>query len=270
MKAFDLVVPGREVVELGVEVDHWKVNLLVNAITSSFLDACVALDLFQRCVEGADKPMLDLKEDFLRRRDRKSLIFEAVKQDLGVDPYESVETFDFVSREATRRELVEDWESGKVPDAIFARQKIIFAKSFIYALDEFKNCLRRLWMGIPAEDGEDGLKAGLESLKSAFDKFLPDLKKVRDSCHHMEQRILGLTFDKPIPPLQSIEMPGFYKKAPGGILLNNLHGSQLGTMAADGSYALIDISDNTVDNIFGLLKGIYASFKWAGPARLAV
>jgi len=170
---------------------------------------------------------------------------------------------------ATIRELVEielkreKWDSGVYPRSYEHQIIFIYAKTFVFALDMMGKLLNIL-----CEEYKNNLPKGVFDQKDTFFKLLPQLKDVRDSLQHQEDRGRGL--DKKGQPLDI--KPGLkgniYIAGTKSLVLNNLNGNKFGTTINDGQFVEIEISDQTMIIAQQCIQGIIDSFSWEGPASL--
>lgn len=172
---------------------------------------------------------------------------------------------DFRSEYDKRRARVEAvvrhrlWNSGFLPQGHLNKPPFIFAKAFIHSLDLFGKFLEDI-----ANDraAPDGIKFAL----SKYFEALPDLKGVRNSIQHAEDRSKGMVRNKKID-LKKVDESKI--SVEGAALINSgLNGNRFGATMADGHYGAVDISADTIEIMRSVLLDVYVAFKWTGGEKL--
>ena len=102
----------------------------------------------------------------------------------------------------------------------------------------------------------------LEGLYNDFCIYFKDLKEVRDSAHHNEDRIQGLSFKKLIPlkPLSN----NFIKADSGALIINSLNNKKFGNTLGSGFYGEVEVSTESLDFAQKIVQNILESFEWKG------
>ena len=134
--------------------------------------------------------------------------------------------------------------TGQLPRIYVHSYPFIHAKAFLYSMDTFYKMLKVLGR-IPNLPTEVAVQIQI------FEEAFPDLIGIRNTTHHMEDRILGKVYDKAIPNS-------------GALYLNNLSGDKFETMMADGKVGSIDVVPESVDVARNALQKIVNSFTWKG------
>jgi len=99
-----------------------------------------------------------------------------------------------------------------------------------------------------------------------FEKHFPNLIAIRDSAHHIEDRLIGKAFGKKIM-LKPIDDDKF--KAVNGLLfIDSLNENKYTYTLKDGSLGELEISDETLRILHGLLQSILHSYKWSGLKKI--
>lgn len=125
-----------------------------------------------------------------------------------------------------------------IPRKYSHRIIFIHAKSFVQALDNFQRTLKTL-------STYPTLPKGISEIENKLLDFFPDLRGVRNSMQHMEDRIRGLdNRNKPLT-LQPIN-DGFINAPNGAYAFDNLHNTKFKTTMSDGHYGEIDISKQSI------------------------
>lgn len=176
-------------------------------------------------------------------RDQKGLDLEsAIRSLLG--PYSDAVIALILSEDYLTRER-EQYHSGLVPQEYVHRIPFMYAQNLIYAADTIGKMLQ---IFKNREFIPDSAKEVCESYYS----FFPQLKHVRDSAHHYEDRSRGKARETPISPKD----PAFE--------VGNLFGQQFRTTLADGSLGSLEISPPTVIAIRDRLQALINCFEWDG------
>ncbi len=90
-------------------------------------------------------------------------------------------------------------------------------------------------------------KPKIVAARDAFNAALPDLKPVRDSIEHAEDRMRGL--DRNRQPMTLAPISNRMINAPGGGVLvgDALNDRHYGGTVDDGTYAEVEVSDDTLE-----------------------
>ncbi|WP_367256527.1 hypothetical protein [Pseudomonas sp. stari2] len=251
MKVFDIVKPGTNIVLQGFsDEERHRVESLVFAITRAFETAAVALEMF-KTASAESRLIVNSREEFQYRRARteelrKELDSKSIAAQLDLDAMHKRDN------EITRLFLVEQWRKGEVPSAFKSHKVAIVARAFIFALDEFEKCLKKLTKKV---------LPGWNGLAKVYDEMLAEFGSVydvRNTAHHLEDRILGQNRhgDKIVPG--------------GGVFIENFDGSRYMTLLENGQQGYVDISDESMDRLGAVLISFYACFTWDGRESLLV
>jgi hypothetical protein len=131
------------------------------------------------------------------------------------------------------------------------RLRLIYAKSFVYALDTVCQLIRVLQK-----------QEQLPSLASDYcQKFLAQfggLRDLRNSLQHVEDRLRGIDRKgEPIP--SSLLVLGAFRD-------NNYFGATV----SDGRYVEIEISDSVLIQAYSIVEELLWCFDWLGPGNIRV
>ncbi|MXF14398.1 hypothetical protein FQ010_27010, partial [Escherichia coli] len=81
-------------------------------------------------------------------------------------------------------------------------------------------------------------------------KDFPDLRGVRNSTQHREDRARGLGVGREPKPLNLQPISNTFINAPqGALILNNLNGTKFGSTMSDGHYGEVDISPESLSKM---------------------
>ena len=254
MTVFEITKPGTW---LNLPNNHqlsFEVQNLIDQLIECFYEANQALNLFD---SEYSKSYSMQKETWEKDRKEREIVEEQLKKDIGDDnfyiPYEEMRLK--VDTIFNRQK----WERGILPNDLKRKNIFIFAKSFLFALDNFQKVFKALL----DKNKTSELYSHLEQSYNEFCDYFKDLREVRNSAHHSEDRIQGLSFGKPIPikPLSN----DFIKADSGALLLNVLNNRNYGNTLGNGYYGEVEVSIESLEFARKIVQNILESFQWKGP-----
>lgn len=147
------------------------------------------------------------------------------------------------------------WKNGIQPNEFRQIRVNVNAKNFIAALDSFEKHLNILKTDAPKE---------LENIHSEFLNQFPDLRGVRNTNQHMEDRRRGLgagRIPKPIE-LKPTNLPNFQSDGllAFDITINNTYN----TIMSNGSIGQVDVSPKSMEFLQVTMNKIFNLFIWDG------
>ena len=152
--------------------------------------------------------------------------------------------------ESEQKPLAAVRESSALTDRarkVLHRMPFIYAQSFLHALDVLRKVLGVF--------GTPKAHSGLDEVRLRFDSSFPDLKGVRDSTQHIEERLLGQAKGKPIQaPIRWI---------------GNLSGNRFEMTMENGQVGGVEISKASLDVAGSCVQGAIECFEWTGPGSEA-
>jgi hypothetical protein len=250
MYIVELTYPGTW---LDYEDDEWSQEMrnLVQMLEDPLTEACLALALFeqQRARSHNIPDREQWEEDSKRRRE----IEKELEAELDVDPFDPEARQELYS--ASERELKrEKWKSGELPDQYDHRLIFMHAKAFLFAVDRIEKIL-----GVITE------KDGVAKASDTFEDIFPDLRGVRNTVAHIEDRGRGLDHrreDLDLKPVQNrlVNAPGG-----GALILESLSGNQFGSTMSDGHYGEVEISLENIVKVRDCIQTTIDAFEWRGP-----
>ena len=253
MLVFEIVVPGTWLVHENRDW-RWRMQNQLHLLTSQFFEANLALNLFIGVTR--DPPSFANREAWKRDSTRQAEITRAIEQERG--GWDAAD-FDAARFEAEVRFKREKWANGGIPREFEHNLPFLHARAFLYALDAFDK-----FLGVLAKEpgAPNELTVWHQKVQDAF----PNLRSVRNTAQHMEDRARGLGAGKNPKPLDLKPVQNALVHARGGALvLNSLNGSRYGSTMADGHYGEIDVSPESMERLNLILEGVLATFKWHGP-----
>lgn len=237
----------------------WKVEGLLRALHAHFYEANAALNMFQQA--QAQQSSRVTREQWQADADRRGQIRRHVEAELGFDF--TPESWNRISHESEVRFKREKWNSGHVPHELQFKVPFISARAFVYALDGFDKFLSVL-------AAEPRVPANLSLLSDKMRATFPDLRGVRNTTQHLEDRSRGLGAGRNPEPmtLHPVEN-GFISAAGGALVLNALNGDRFGCTMSDGRYGEVEVSAQSLQALCALLHEVLNSFRWKGPVQHA-
>ncbi|WP_346399317.1 hypothetical protein [Pseudomonas syringae] len=256
MLIFEIIVPG-------TWLDHpdkefaYNVDSLLRHMRSQFYEANLALNLFlqaqQECSTGLDREQRELDHQ------RRMIIRNTLEQELGV--CNSADRWELLHFETEVRFKHEKWGEGAIPRGFKFNAPFLYARAFLYALDGFDK-----FLGVLAKSA--GVPARVAELHKSMATTFPDLRGVRNSAQHMEDRsrLVG-QYGKPLD-LKPVDNEMIRAPA-GALILGGLIGSKYGSTMAGGHYGEVDVSSESMRSLQGIISETMAAFPWQGPRQHA-
>lgn len=240
----------------------WRISGQIGRLEDAILEANVTFNMFDQV--RASYQTIERHRDEFEARSRISREVEAELFPDGLMPM-GMPNDGFGEEYDKRRVLVDTkvrhqmWQRGFLPQSLLSKPPLIFAKAFIHALDLFDK-----FLGDIAKDPD--APSNLKDIHKSFGVSLPDLRGVRNSIQHAEDRSKGEHYGKKID-VKKVDKTKFPIK---GIALVNmaLNGNKFGTTMSDGHYGAVDVSVQTIDVLLNTLLEVYSAFEWSGGERL--
>ncbi|HHT7559294.1 hypothetical protein [Raoultella ornithinolytica] len=257
MYIFELVKPG---VSINLEDKElaWKFSGILWQLESAFYDANISLNLFE--LERAKA--FNLEGSFPERWDKDSKkrkeLTPLVRQELGLSRYEYSDELNF---EVDARLKREKWQNGELPRDHLHRITFLHAKSFLYALDTIDKFLKVM-------SDELGSPQEIKLLHTQLAYDFPNLRGVRNTTQHLEDRARGLGAGRSPQPLNLQPVDNSSIFAPqGALILSNLHGTKFGCTMADGHFGEVDVSPESMEKLKSIIQKTFNAFEWDGPKQ---
>lgn len=233
----------------------WRIGNQLQMLETPVSDAAVALALFEaeRAKLGTLRHDRENSEGDARRLQE---IEKAFCAQLAVDADSGQRWMDVreLSEIAYKRE---QWAGGRLPSSYERRLIFLHARSFLYAL-------YRLDRSLAALANEDGVPGEVATAHAALQAAVPDLRGVRNSVAHYEDRSRRLGRGKKPLDLKPINHP--IVKAPGGgvLMLENLHNNRFGSTMEDGHHGEVEVSVVTLRAATECVQRVLNAFAWKG------
>jgi hypothetical protein len=239
-----------------------QVESLCGVMESNMTDAVLALAMFEQASAASHHSAFGKeaweRDRALEQRRREEL--EAQEPEVDGEWYG-----DRITRlyEQAKRDVIKaKWEAGELPRSYAHRLPFLHARTFLTSLAQLGRAMSEM-----AKLDTGDAKTTIGGARDRFDAALPHVKPVRDSIEHAEDRMRGLDRDKKtmmLAPIsnQMIEAPG------GGVLvgdvLNNRH---YGCTVNDGSYAEVEVADETLEAAREAVQAIFDALPWRSGHR---
>lgn len=238
----------------------WRIEGQLRSLQSQFFEANAALNLFASA--QSIRPSFASREMWERDSQRRSEIQRAVEQERGNRmPHEQWEEIRFESEVRFKREK---WATGGIPREFEHNLPFLYARAFLYAFDAFDK-----FLGVLAKEVDVPPEVAKLHMRIAED--FPNLRGVRNTAQHLEDRARGLGAGKNPQPLELKPITNNFINAPGGgvLVLNSLNGARYGSTMSDGHYGEIDVSPESMQRLQTVLQELLSLFKWRGPKQHA-
>jgi hypothetical protein len=248
------------------DVRH-EVESLCHLLSTCVADLVVSLSMFEQAQIQSAQEMdemhneVEWKQERQREAERTAELEAAAGLTSGDPAY--FERSQAIRERARRDVLREKWERAGGPEAYRRRLSFIHAQSFVSTLAVLQRALLAL-ANYPFR------AAVLPAIEAACDDFaaaLPGLKEVRDSSEHVEERVRGQAFGRKI---ETKPVSNSMIHAPGGgvIVIGSINGQHYGGTTADGTYAEVEVADQTTEVARFAVQAIYDAIPWRGGHRI--
>ncbi len=172
-----------------------------------------------------------------------------------IDQINPTDDFDFQAKQLQREKakilfMRREMEMGKFPEKYQFKLIFIYAKSFLYSLDRIDKLFRVMK---DEKDSPTDIAKAYNKFKLAF----PNLRGVRNSSAHIEERIRGLAKNKPIFPNG------------GDIELENLSNNKFSSVMEDGRKGEVEVSFNSITSARDCIQIAINSFNWVGSPKIS-
>jgi hypothetical protein len=104
----------------------------------------------------------------------------------------------------------------------------------------------------------------VSSARDNFYAHFQTLTYVRDSSHHLEDRIRGRRRGDIKIDLKPINIPGFMKSYAGVLALDNLNNNRYGSTMANGNYGEVEVSIDSLNKARDCIQETIDAFEWEG------
>lgn len=224
------------------EKDASDVENLCRHIVDGLEEAAVALASFPEA--RANMRPAQRETDAISSEDRdKIAATRRSAQEAGASA-EDVGAMYYDGEQAIKREL---WRQGRWPDLYMRKRPFMFARDFVLGLDQVAKGLRAL-NKLPCSP------PAIDQLMTQWENAFPDLKDVRDSEQHGEERARMLEHGRPIVT------PFFHQ---GNLADKN----EYIWTKADGDTGTVEVSETTLASAQAIVQSVLEAFTWIGAPR---
>jgi hypothetical protein len=131
------------------------------------------------------------------------------------------------------------------------RESQMYAREFIFALDYF---VKELFVMTEHPSAPPPLK----KILADFNSRVPGIVDLRDSLHHLEDRLRGMARNKRIKP-QPLNK---HKISGSALVVTHIVGSTIVATSANGSHAEVHITRNTLEEMIVTLQQTINALPW--------
>ena len=150
----------------------------------------------------------------------------------------------------------EAWQQGKLPRTYQDRLPTHHAHSFLLGIDGTAKCLDTLAK-------KHGAPSGVRRAREDFYEFFPDLREVKNSVAHYEDRVQGLQYGQPIPTKPVVNYPMVH--APNGaMMIDCLSNDRFFTTMRDGEVGEISVNRISLRAATYAVQQVIVAFDWVG------
>ena len=233
------------------------IHLMVNCIA----DAALALASFEEVYDDSGTSGQQMLGQLEGQRQREETVAARLESELPahLSMDELWRARDDIRERATIEAKHASWLAGEVPRAYAYRKPFVHAKSFLYALDTLVKSIEQI-VGLTSSPPE--VSKVLGDLKLAF----PDLVGVRNSAHHVEDRVQGKQFGKKID-LQPIDSDAISAPVGGALVVDMLNNNRYGGTLANGTLGEVEVSRFSAEIAQSAVQRILDAYKWRGPTQ---
>ena len=206
-------------------------------------------------LEQSKKPAFPSQEEWQKDSQRRAEISEALAPDRGRHlSFDDREKLRFEAEIAFKQER---WRERVMPGGLERRLIFMHARTFLSAVDSFKK-----FLGVLAK--MEGAPGQIADLHSDLVESFPDLRGVRNTVQHLEDR--SRRIGAGTKPLDLKPVSNNFINAPDGgvLILDSLNNNRYGSTKSDGHYGEVEISVESVRKLQTILNSILQSFEWTG------
>jgi hypothetical protein len=232
----------------------WEIEGLLRSMEGQFYEANLALNMFLHTI-SRDRSNHS-REQWEADSKRRSEIRREIESTLE-NPHDH-NKWDEINLNTEIQFKREQWQLGRMPREFEHNQAFMHARAFLYALDSFDKFLKVL-------KSSPNIPQQITQIHEKLGTVFPDLRGVRNTSQHMEDRSRGLGAGRNPKPLELKPIDNQMIKAEGGALvLNCLNGTKYGNTMADGHYGEVDVSPDSMAALREIFQEVLDAFAWKG------
>ncbi|MFS9773005.1 hypothetical protein U0Y97_19570 [Enterobacter chuandaensis] len=254
MFIFEIIRPGSWLV---TDDKDWrfKITGLIDQLSSSFFEANIALNKFTELNEAQIPSHVERLANFYKNSDKLSEIRKKICEETGLNEIKDGRELHFLTE---RRFNIERWANGEIPETFKSYEIHIYAKAFLFALDTIFETLKKL-------ASEPGVPVSLSRIRDDALGLFPDLREIRNSAHHLEDRVRFVGNKRQPIPLKIESFETTTVKSTGGtMVIGMIEGNNYGFTMGDGKFGSIPVSPETLSMIQKVVQDVYEAFEWKG------
>ncbi|MBO3270740.1 hypothetical protein [Hymenobacter defluvii] len=234
-----------------------SISRLLQSLETTFLEANVAMNLFKKHQEtySTGAYTIEQSDKFWQRLEEVYPSFQRLGQEKGLGG----DKIDLNVREYVQQE---QWDHGIAPRQFISSEIRIYANAFLFAFDSFYKALKIL---LECSARKNELAKPVAALETAF----PDIVAIRNSAHHMEDRVRGLHgihTKKSIPLVETLLDDNLISVK--GVTVAAVIGTKYGNTLTDGRLAMIDVSEASMQKLQSIYQEVINCFEWSGTAYI--
>lgn len=256
---YELIKPGhvlQTITEISEE-DFKDLSTLMDHLITSFFEANHVLILYENCgaatysdLEVSDEIQNTFREDIRKQILKKEPDCNPVILQVLVELNLPV----FIKRYK--------WSQGQIPGRFQRNLPSFYAKSFVFALDNFQTSLKVISQ-IPNLPYQSKIKDILDK----FNQYFVHLRHVRNSAHHMEDRLRGLgSYNRQTKQKEKIQGQAISELGvslgEGCLVVNSLFFNHYSFTNEDGSLGKVEISHSSMQVFHNCLQDLITTFEW--------
>ena len=259
VELFPLRDPGHHLAGLPPD-QSVRVTRLLHACRTHITDAAVGLDLHCRAASRA-RSLRDSPREAAWDARRHALELEVLATLSAMSAEDRAAVAGQRMLDAAWQVMMERAAVGEMPRDYAFRLPFIHAHTVVYGLDGVEKTL-----GVLARE-QPALPPGVSEAHAVMLRQLPTVKPVRDSAHHLEDRVRGLGRNGQPLPTQPTNTDLF--NAPeGALLLGSLFNNKLGFTGSDGAFHEVEICAATIHIAREAVQQVLDALTWEGPPRI--
>ena len=253
MYIFEIIKPGTWLEHHDRE-SSWEIEGILRSIEGQFYEANLALNMFLHSIQR-DRPSHS-SEEWEADAKRRSEIRQSIEAKYDSHDHSKWDEMNLEVEILFKREK---WQAGKMPREFEHNQSFMHARSFLYALDSFDKFIKVL-------KNQPNVPKILSDLHNEIGQAFPNLRGVRNTSQHMEDRSRGLGAGRNPKPLELKPIDNqLVRSENGALMLNCLNGTKYGNTMADGHYGEVDVSPESMEALHSIFQKVLDAFTWKGP-----
>lgn len=248
---------------------------IFRSLDHALSEAALGLTYFEQAiVQIKCSPTWEERQNEREISSRRTLEIEnQILREIGTIEYDVSEAGFQNRRLASERARLiyqqERYDQGHLPQRYILSLPAFYGRAFLYSIDRISKALgkikpelkrsRKEWTFLTSgeKQGLDKLITKVDLIKKQFDAAFPDLRSVRNSSAHAEDRMQLRAFDKNIPIPQTA----------GSVLImsEGIMGNVFTSLMEDGNHGGVEVSEDSLLLACKLIQASIDLFDWDGP-----